>query len=107
MQRYTLRQKVEENMDFIEYKRFAAFFKEKYDKVTKIMIIAGIIATIVGGIPALLGFCRVAGLSDVKIYFLVVAIAGVIVWGFGSGRIVKDFEFDDIFYRVSRDVREK
>ena len=94
-------------MDIIEYKRFAAFFKENYNKVTKIMIIAGIICTLIGGVPAILGFCRVSGFSDLKLYFLIVAIAGVVVWGYGSGRIVKDFEFDDIFYRMSRDVKEK
>ena len=94
-------------MDFIEYKRFAAFFKENYNKTTKIMIIAGIIATLVGGIPALLGFMYFFGFYDLRFYFLVVAITGVVLWGYGSGRIVKDFEFDDIFYRVSRDVKEK
>lgn len=94
-------------MDFIEYKRFAAFFKENYDKVTKIMIIAGIIATIVGGIPAILGFMYFFGFYDFRFYFLIVAVAGVVTWGFGSGRIVKDFEFDDIFYRVSREIKDK
>ncbi|MBQ2251790.1 MAG: hypothetical protein II329_02355 [Clostridia bacterium] len=94
-------------MDFIEYKRFAAFFKENYNKTTKIMIIAGIIATLVGGIPAVLGFFRVSGFYDLKLYFLIVAIAGVVVWGFGSGRVVKDFEFDDIFYRMSRMVKDR
>ncbi len=94
-------------MDFIEYKRFAAFFKENYNKVTRIMIIAGIIMSVVGGIPALLGFVGTNGFYDLRFYFLIVAVAGVVLWGFGSGRIVKDFEFDDIFYRVSRDVKEK
>lgn len=94
-------------MDFIEYKRFAAFFKENYDKVTKIMIIAGIIATLVGGIPAILGFMYFFGFYDLRFYFLIVAVAGVVTWGFGSGRIIKDFEFDDIFYRVSREVKDK
>ncbi|MBE6607345.1 MAG: DUF2207 domain-containing protein [Ruminococcaceae bacterium] len=94
-------------MDFIEYKRFAAFFKENYNKITKIMIIAGIICTVLGGIPALLGFFYVNGFYDLRFYFLIVAIAGIVLWGFGSGRVVKDFEFDDIFYRVSRDVKEK
>lgn len=94
-------------MDFIEYKRFAAFFKENYDKTTKIMIIAGIIATFVGGIPAILGFMYYFGFYDYRFYFLVVAIAGVVLWGFGSGRVVKDFEFDDIFYRISRDIKDR
>ncbi|MBP3334358.1 MAG: hypothetical protein J6M35_09985 [Clostridia bacterium] len=94
-------------MDFIEYKRFAAYFKENYNKVTKIMIITGIIATIVGAIPALLGFFYVSGFYDTRFYFLIVAIVGVVLWGFGSGRIVKEFEFDDIFYRVSREVKDK
>ncbi len=94
-------------MEFIEYKRFAAFFKENYNKITKIMIIAGIISTIVGAIPALLGFFYVSGFYDTRFYFLVVAIVGVVLWGFGSGRVVKEFEFDDIFYRVSREIKDK
>jgi hypothetical protein len=94
-------------MEFIEYKRLAAFFKQNYNKVTRIMVLVGMIVTFVGCIPALLGFFRVAGLYDLRIYFLVIGAAGIVCWFTGSGRVVKEYEFDDIFYRVSREVKEK
>ncbi len=94
-------------MEFVEYKRFAAFFKENYDKITKIMIIVGIALTVIGGIPALLGFCYVAGFYDLRLYFLIVAVAGVVTWAMGSGRVVKEYEFDDVFYRVSREIKDQ
>jgi hypothetical protein len=94
-------------MDFIEYKRFAGFFKENYAKVTRLMIMIGIIVAIVGGIPALLGFAMVPGFYDLRMIFVTIAAAGVVCWGLGSGRVVKDFEFEDVFYRVSRDMKEQ
>ncbi|MBQ8742257.1 MAG: hypothetical protein IJZ03_02675 [Clostridia bacterium] len=94
-------------MEFIEYKRLAAFFKQNYNKVTKIMVLVGMIMTFVGCIPALLGFFRVAGFYDLRMYFLVLGAAGIVCWFTGSGRVVKEYEFDDIFYRVSREVKEK
>ncbi len=94
-------------MEFIEYKRFAAFFKENYDKVTKIMIIVGISVAVVGLIPAFLGFLGYNGFYDLRLIFLGVGGAGVVCWAMGSGRIVKDYEFEDVFYRVSRDMKEK
>ena len=93
-------------MEFIEYKRFAAYFKENYEKITKIMIIAGIAVTIIGLLPAILGFVGVNGFYDIRIYCLIIGAAGAICWGIGSGRVVKEFEFDDVFYRVSRDIKE-
>lgn len=110
MQRYYLLQRyinLEETMDFIEYKRFAAFFKENYAKVTRTMIITGIAVAAVGLIPALLGFIGVNGFDDLRIVFLIIGAAGVVCWATGSGRVVKDFEFEDVFYRVSRDIKEK
>lgn len=98
---------VEAFMEFIEYKRFAAFFKENYNKITRTMIIAGIALAAVGIIPAMLGFFLVPGFYDLRFYFLIVGVAGVIVWGMGSGKLVKEFEFDDVFYRVSREIKEK
>lgn len=97
----------EEFMEFIEYKRLAAFFKPNYNKITRIMIIAGMIVSVVGIVPALLGFFRVAGFYDMRIYFLVLGAVGIVCWFTGTGRIVKEFEFDDVFYRVSREVKEK
>ncbi len=94
-------------MEFIEYKRFAAFFKQSYDKITKIMIIVGLALTVVGGIPALLGFFYVSGFYDLRFYFLIACGAGAVTWAVGSGRVVKEFEFDDVFYRVSREIKEK
>ncbi|MBE6618644.1 MAG: hypothetical protein E7626_02530 [Ruminococcaceae bacterium] len=94
-------------MDFIEYKRFVTFFKNDYAKVTKLMITVGMIVAAVGIIPALLGFAKVPGFYDWRMLFIAIGVAGVVCWGMGSGRIVKDFEFEDVFYRVSRDMKEQ